>query len=239
MERVDYCDYYANPCEPHYGYKNWHDWFTRAIRPDRRPIDENPKVIVNSSDSYPVIYPGQDDLEGSNPTYNAKESNQFWLKDNKYSLIDMFGARETRVKDLVTKHFVGGTIYQAFLDPWCYHRWHSPVSGTILKSYKLGGTYYLANPGIPVDASENYIDSQPMLSIVSVRQVYIIQLDDGSDRCVGVIEIGMAEVSSINSTVIEGQKVKKGDQLGYFAFGGSSYVMVFDKGFNITKDSFV
>ena len=44
-----------------------------------------------------------------------------------------------------------------------------------------------------------------------------------------VIEIGMVEVSSINSTVIEGQKIKKGDQLGYFAFGGSSYVMVFDK----------
>lgn len=46
----------------------------------------------------------------------------------------------------------------------------------------------------------------------------------------------MVEVSSCNSTVIEGQKVKKGDQLGYFAFGGSSYAMVFDRDFDLTFD---
>ena len=149
----------------------------------------------------------------------------------------MFGARELpELRKLVKDHFVGGTIYQAFLDPWCYHRWHSPVSGTIRKSYKLEGTYYLSNPGLPIEDSSIYIDSQPMLSIVSVRQVYIIQLDDGSGRCVAVIEIGMAEVSSINSTVIEGQKIEKGDQLGYFAFGGSSYVMVFDKNMEMEFD---
>ncbi len=73
-----------------------------------------------------------------------------------------------------------------------------------------------------------------MLSVVSVRQVYIIELDDGSGRCVAVIEIGMAEVSSCNSTVIEGQKVEKGHELGYFAFGGSSHVIIFDKGFDLT-----
>jgi phosphatidylserine decarboxylase len=78
-----------------------------------------------------------------------------------------------------------------------------------------------------------------MLSVVSVRQVFIIQLD-GSDKLIAVIEIGMAEVSGCHPTVIEGQHVNKGDELGYFAFGGSSYAMIFDKDFDLTfkKDVF-
>ena len=142
------------------------------------------------------------------------------------------------IKKLIDDHFAGGTVYQAFLDPWCYHRWHSPVSGTIVKSFKLGGTYYLDNPSLNLGNAnhnvENYIDSQPLLSTVSVRQVFIIKLDDGSNRHIAVIEIGMAEVSGCQPTVIEGQKIAKGDQLGYFQFGGSSHVVIFDKAFELS-----
>ena len=67
--------------------------------------------------------------------------------------------------------------------------------------------------------------------MVSVRHIFIIEMDDGSGRCVAVIEIGMTEVSSCKPTVSEGDYVKKGDQLGYFQFGGSSYALVFDRRF--------
>ena len=59
----------------------------------------------------------------------------------------MLGADKMGIKPFVEEHFVGGTVYQAYLDPFCYHRWHSPVSGTIDKSYKLGGTYFIDSPG--------------------------------------------------------------------------------------------
>ena len=65
--------------------------------------------------------------------------------------------------------------------------------------------------------------------MVSVRQVIIIRIDDESGRLVSLIEIGMSEVSSCHPTVEEGQYVNKGDQLGYFQYGGSSYALVFDK----------
>jgi phosphatidylserine decarboxylase len=109
------------------------------------------------------------------------------------------------IVDQVNDHFVGGTVYQAFLDPWCYHRWHSPISGKVKYSYKLGGTYYLDNPGLPLTGKENYIDSQPMLSVVSVRQIFIIELKEDPSRWVAVIEIGMAEVSGCHPTVVETQ----------------------------------
>jgi len=78
------------------------------------------------------------------------------------------------------------------------------------------------------------MDSQPIYSMLAVRQVFIIRLDDGSDRHIAVVEIGMAEISSCQPTVIQGQTVKKGDQLGYFQFGGSSDAIIFDKRFNLT-----
>jgi phosphatidylserine decarboxylase len=43
---------------------------------------------------------------------------------------------------------VGGTVYQAFLDAWSYHKCHSPVSGKVLAAYKVPGAYFLQNPSI-------------------------------------------------------------------------------------------
>lgn len=85
----------------------------------------------------------------------------------------------------------------------------------------------MTNPN--VYSNDRYIDSQPMLSAISVRQIYVFRLDDGSDRCVAMVMIGQNEVSSINSFGVEGQHVSKGDELGYFAFGGSGYAIIFDK----------
>jgi len=124
----------------------------------------------------------------------VKAEDAFWLKDSLYSLYDTLGAKKMGITDLVDEHFVGGTVYQAFLDPWCYHRWHSPVSGTVVMSYKLEGSYFFINPNIESTPKPNlttYVDSLPMLSTVSTRHVYIIRLDDGSDRYVALIEIGM------------------------------------------------
>jgi phosphatidylserine decarboxylase len=186
---INYDEYNVDKNKPHWGYRCWNDWFTRPIRPEARPIDPRPNSIVHGADSFPLSFkPGQ---MGRNPCINAKAQDSFWLKDNRYSISDALGAKKMNLTKLVNDHFVGGTVYQAYLDPWCYHRWHSPVSGTIVKSYKLGGTYFLDNPSFDFGVKTNYVDSQPMLSAVSVRHIFIIKLDDASNRYVAVIEIGM------------------------------------------------
>lgn len=50
---------------------------------------------------------------------------------------------------------------------------------------------------------------------------------------IAIIYVGMAEVSSCVSIVKIGEKVKKGQQLGYFMFGGSSHAIIFEKKPNI------
>lgn len=54
LKKVDYNDYICDPNHPNYGFENWNDWFTRALKPNAMPIDQDPDVIVNNSEHYPL-----------------------------------------------------------------------------------------------------------------------------------------------------------------------------------------
>jgi phosphatidylserine decarboxylase len=94
-QHCDWDDYYVDKDKPHWGFSSWNEWFSRAIRPERRPVAEGDNVIVHSSDSYPLLYP--EGSQGKNPHFDLKAENKFWLKDNRYSLYDMFDARGTEL----------------------------------------------------------------------------------------------------------------------------------------------
>ncbi len=64
--------------------------------------------------------------------------------------------------------------------------------------------------------------------MTSARQIYVIKADNPKIGRVCVMEIGMTEVSGIKNLVKEGQRINKGDLLGYFRFGGSSHLIIFD-----------
>lgn len=95
-------------------------------------------------------------------------------------------------KNYFKQHFIGGTVYQGFLTPWCYHRWRAPVTGVIEKCYSAGHTYLVGNPSLSPSLAEAYIASQPLFSMISARQIYIIKADNPKIGRVCVIEIGMA-----------------------------------------------
>lgn len=59
--------------------------------------------------------------------------------------------------------------------------------------------------------------------------MFVIKADNPKIGKIAIVYIGMVEVSSCVATVKVGDKVKKGDQLGYFMFGGSSHLLVFQK----------
>lgn len=100
------------------------------------PEDVDPDdVIINACQSAPLAIPKQ-------PITNVKFEDQFWLKDNLYSLNDMFGGFKHN-KEWIAQHFAGGTVYQAFLSALYYHRWHAPIDGVIEDIYDIDGTYYL------------------------------------------------------------------------------------------------
>ena len=124
--------------------------------------------------------------------------------------------------------FIGGTVYQGFLSALNYHRWHSPVAGTIVRAYVQPGTYFSEADSEGADAVEA-MDSQGYLAHVAARAIILIQADNPAIGLMAVVPIGMVEVSScvLADDITAGHHVGKGDELGWFQFGGSTECLVF------------
>ncbi|KAH6869458.1 phosphatidylserine decarboxylase [Coprinopsis sp. MPI-PUGE-AT-0042] len=213
-----------DPDAPNRGFRSWDAFFVREIRPEARPIHfgEDKSILHNACES--TVY---------NIQYNVRKHDRFWLKAQSYSLYDMLNRDDT-----VVDKFVGGTVYQAFLSPQDYHRWHAPIDGTIVKTVLVPGTYYYAVlPDAGADANDPdlaegdprgaMIRSQGFLTMSSARALIFIEADNADIGLMCFIGVGMAEVSTCALTVKDGDRVSTGDELGMFHFGGSSHSLIF------------
>ena len=205
-----------DPDDEYWGFTSWNDFFTRRLAVGARPVaaPDDDAVIVSACESTPcgisVDVAGQD---------------RFWIKSQPYSLRDMLAGDES------VDRFVGGAVYQAFLSATDYHRWHAPVAGTIVRAFTVDGTYYSEADSEGADAVEPQ-NSQAYLTHVAARAVFVIDADNPAIGLVAFVPVGMSEVSSclIDDKMRPGYHVAKGDELGYFQFGGSTHCLVFGPG---------
>ena len=214
-------EFKCKPNEKHYGFTSWDDFFTREFRDGIRPVasPEDDSIVANACESAPYQI-----------STAVKKRDFFWAKHQRYSLDFILNMSN------LAKQFHGGTVYQAYLSATSYHRWHSPVSGTIYKTELVDGSYYSATHNIQNDpASPNM--SQGYLAQVAARGIIYIQADNPHIGLMCFVSLGMSEVSSNEITIEEKDKVKKGDQLGMFHYGGSTHLLIFRPGVNIEFDT--
>ena len=216
----------SDKIEERFGFNSWDEFFTREFNDGIRPIEcaNDDDVIINACESAPYRI-----------ETNAKEEDQYWIKGQPFSLKDIFN------NDPIYKEFIGGTIYQAFLSALSYHRWHSPIDGTIKKIYHIPGTYYSGSYSEGFIAGKDMDPANPdwsesYLAEVAARAVIIFEADNKDIGTFAFVPIGMVEISSCEVDVKEGQKVKKGDQLGMFHFGGSTHLLVFGPHLDVEFD---
>jgi phosphatidylserine decarboxylase len=214
--------YICDPAAPSYSYKSWDDFFTRRWRAGIRPIasPENDDVICNTCESSPYRI-----------AYNVKLKDDFSLKSQPYSLVEMLN------NDPLAPQFEGGIVYQAFLSALSYHRWHAPVTGEVVKIVHIPGTYFLQNSfegfanktpsGDPDPDPAPPNRSQAFLCQKATRLLIFIQADNEKVGLIAVLLVGMAEVSSCEAFVKEGQSIKKGEEIGTFHYGGSTHCLIF------------
>jgi phosphatidylserine decarboxylase len=208
--------YEHNPDHEHWGFASWNDFFTRRFKDGERPVDspDDDKVIVSACESTPYGI-----------STDVQRQDRFWIKSQPYSLQDLLAGDDS------VDQFVGGTVYQAFLSATNYHRWHSPVAGTVVRAFVQAGTYYSEADSEGADAVEP-MNSQSYLAHVAARAVILIEADDPVIGLMGVVLVGMSDVSScmIHSTLTPGYHLDKGEELGYFQYGGSTHCLVFRPG---------
>ena len=175
-------------------------------------------VVVSACESAPFAI-----------AHNVQMLDKFWIKAQPYALKFMLN------NDPLAKKFVGGTVDQAFLSAMSYHRWHSPISGRVVKTEVIPGTYYSEALSAGFDPSAPN-DSQGYLAEIATRAVIYIEADNPDIGLMCFVAIGMAEVSTCEISVYQGQYIQKGQETGMFHFGGSTYCLIFGPHVNIDFD---
>ena len=209
--------YVTDPCDEYLGFKSWNDFFARKLLPGVRQVDGASDTLVITSPCESVPY-----LLEKDPKFR----DTFWIKEQPYSLQHMLN------DEPIAESYVGGSVYQAFLSTMNYHRWHVPVDGKVIKAYVVNGAYYAEALSCGFDPTGDTY-SQSYLTNVATRAIIMFEADDANVGIVTFIAIGMAEIASVVVDLFEGQRVRKGDPMGTFQFGGSSFVLLFQRGVKV------
>lgn len=203
-------------------WKTFNDFFAKYLKsPDQRPIaSPNDLSIVSSpADSKPQgVWEIDKDSSIVHGEGVAIKSKVF------KSIAALIGEGSA-----YTNAFANGTLTHTFLDVNDYHRYHFPIGGTI-KEVRIIQSDDAAGGITTWDARiKRYLldANTPGWQMIETRGCVIIETKEYG--VVALLPIGMSQVSSVNfeDTVKAGNTVKKGDMLGYFLFGGSDFVMLF------------
>ncbi|WP_424888552.1 phosphatidylserine decarboxylase family protein [Streptomyces sp. XH2] len=196
------------------GFASFNAFFNRHIKPEFRPngAKDDPQAVVSPNDGSVVRF-----------VPDVPEDADITLKGQPYSLRQMLGGYEH------TDKFVGGDVFQSFLSGANYHRWHAPVDGIVRHVERIPGLTFSELPMKDVDTSAGTL-SQGYQANVNTRGLVVIESTVPDIGLVCVIPVGITEISSVRFSVAVGDRVTRGDELGYFSYGGSSMALVFEPG---------
>ncbi|CAK5268726.1 unnamed protein product [Mycena citricolor] len=191
--------------EPLDSFKTFNQFFYRKLKPTARPVAEpdDPYRLVSSADCRMMAFE------------TVSEATRLWIKGREFTVGRLLGETYSNEVD----RYAGGALAIFRLAPQDYHRFHSPVDGTIGKMTTIAGEYYTVNPQAIRTALDVYGEN--------ARK--IVPIDSPQFGRVMAVCVGAMMVGSILTTVQEGESVKRGQEFGYFAFGGSTIVLLFEK----------
>lgn len=189
--------------EPTENFNTFNEFFYRKLKPGSRPCDfpEDESVVVSPADCRMMAF----------PTINT--ATNIWIKGTEFSISKLLGDAEE------AKSFEGGALAIFRLAPQDYHRYHSPVSGVIRKIHNIEGQYYTVNP----------MAIRTTLDVYGDNKRDVVYMDTEVFGKVAIVCIGAMMVGSIILTAGVGDHLARTDELGYFAFGGSTLVVLFEK----------
>ena len=184
-------------------YETFNDFFTREIKPERRPISDpdDDSILVSAADSRLTVFDSLD------------ECKNLWIKGKPFTFEGLLGGDHE-----LAECFRGGMVANFNLAPQDYHRYHAPLAGRIIKVVNISGDHLSVYPkGIESDI--NTLERNQ-------RAVLVIQTEKWGKVC--YVPIGGECVGKVSLFVEEGQELKKGDEIGYFSYGGSDIVALFE-----------
>ena len=180
---------------------SFNDFFYRKLKTGSRKIDYNSNVLASPSDGKILAFE------------NINQLDEYFVKG------DIFSLKEFFQNDELAKIYEGGTFLIIRLAPVDYHRFHFPVGGTISESKLIDGRYFSVSTLAVKENIKIFLENKREYSILETEEFGKIAL----------FEIGASMVGGIKQSYKANTFVDKGDEKGYFYFGGSTCILVFEK----------
>ncbi|NER15357.1 phosphatidylserine decarboxylase [Leptobacterium flavescens] len=208
---------------PEGGFTSFNDFFTRDLKPGARKIDgvDDGSVLVSPADGVINMINNDLKLDTQIPTKGRSTLNlNALLGDSEYA-----------------EKFVGGTALAVFLKPDNYHHYHSPITGLVVEAKESVGDRLFGMPDIPDIINNGNIAYNKDYSVFENFKHGYLVIKTEKYGYIGMIPIGLQTIGSVVfedrfKSVRNGEveKIYKGEKVGYFAYGGSTVLLIFQKG---------
>ena len=180
-------------------FTSFNDFFYRTLKPEARPIEND------------FVSPGDGKLLAFE---NVEDVHNFFVKGRKFTLKEFLNDEDLALT------YKNASLLILRLAPNDYHRYHFPYKGTPSSSTKIKGDYLSVSPyALAGNFTKVFCENK--------REYCILKTENKGD--VLLAPVGATMVGSILETYEANKPVEKGDEMGYFAFGGSTIVMLVDK----------
>ena len=186
---------------PVHEFPTFNDFFIRQLKPEARPINRHPDVLVSPADGKVMGFSEINKLD------------TFFAKGQEFSLLEFLQDQS------LGSRYAGGALLIIRLAPADYHRFHFPADGRISKSKRIDGSYYSVSPYAVKKRMKIYWENTREYSVLSTTNAGDVLL----------CEVGATMVGSIVQSYSPDSDVKKGDEKGWFAFGGSTIIVLLEK----------
>ena len=181
-------------------FSSFNDFFIRKLKQEARTINRDSNVIVSPADGKIMAYADISDQD-------------FIVKGYKFDVKKFFN------DTALAEKYYDGSLIIVRVCPTDYHRFHFPVSGNVSSVIEIEGDYYSVNP----------IAVKKMIEVFCLNKREYVSISTREFGDVIMAEVGATMVGSIIQTY-QGDIVVKGKEKGYFKFGGSSVLLLFEKG---------
>jgi len=187
--------------EPH-GFTSFNDFFVRRLKQEARAIHPSPTSVVFPADGRHMGFQDVSSIRG------------VFVKGQQFDLDLLLMNAE------LANRYRSGSLVLSRLCPVDYHRFHFPCDGLPGPAMRINGPLSSVSP----------IALRQKLEILWTNRRVLTPLDAGPFGQVLLIEIGATCVGSIRQSFEPGRPVSKGQEKGWFEFGGSSTITLFEKG---------
>ena len=182
-------------------FNSFNEFFYRKLKPVARPVDTCENSLVFPADGRHLLIP------------DLSKVKQIYTKGQTFDLKQLLGCATLANK------FEDGSMLISRLCPVDYHRFHFPISGHLHPTRLIKGALFSVNP----------IALCQKISIFWENKRYVSILENQHIGNIAQLLIGATCVGSVHLTSKENSSVQKGEEYGYFSFGGSCVITLYSR----------